>query len=231
MVSLVIPTYNEREVVGTLLERVFAALKDLSVQFEVLVMDDRSPDGTAAEARAACRRLGAEQHVRVVERGGKKGLAEAALEGFSLARGEILIVMDADLSHPPEVLKELLEPAVSGRADLVVASRYIPGGGTKNWPLLRRIVSRVAGLLARPLAKVKDATSGFFAVRRSAIEGVPLRPVGYKIGLEVFVKSRASSVVEVPYVFRDRAAGKSKLGARVTFLYLLQFFKGRTVFN
>ncbi len=221
MVSVIVPTYKEREAVPRLLARLLPVLRGLPVPSEVLIVDDHSPDGTTEAARTAASRLGAEEQVRVIEREGKRGLSDSVLEAFALAEGELLVVMDADLSHPPEMIGPLLEPLFSGRADVSVASRYVPGGGMENWPLPRRIMSRVANFLARPLVKVKDATSGFFAVRRSAIEGVPLKPVGYKVGLEVFVKSKASSIAEVPYVFRDRVAGKSKLGVSVTLLYLL----------
>jgi len=131
-------------------------------------------------------------------------------------------VMDADLSHPPEVLPSLFETVRSGTADVAVASRRVEGGGIRNWPLMRRFISWGSGLLARPLVRVRDTTSGFFALKRSCIEGVELRPIGYKIGLEVLARGRYDTVMEVPYIFTDRQYGQSKLGGKVMLAYLLQ---------
>ena len=186
-------------------------------EWELIVVDDGSPDGTAdlAESYAPA------HPVRVVRRPGKAGLASAVLAGFAEARGDVLLVMDADLSHPPEAVPRLVS-AIRDGADLAVGSRYVKGGGTEDWPLKRRVVSRAACLLGNVLVPVRDCTSGFFAVRRSAIDGVKLNPIGFKIGFEVMARAHYRRAVEVPYVFRDRELGRSKFGRREILQYLVQ---------
>jgi len=183
----------------------------------MVVVDDGSPDGTADLAET----LGRSHPVRVVRRSGKLGLASAVVAGFAAARGDVLLVMDADLSHPPEVAPRLLD-AIDGGAELAVGSRYVAGGGTEDWPLRRRIVSRVACLIGSVFVPVRDSTSGFFTLRRSVIDGVTLNPIGFKIGFEVMARGHYKRAVEVPYVFRDRELGKSKFGQREIWQYVVQ---------
>ena len=156
-----------------------------------------------------------------MRRAGKLGLASAVVAGFAAAKGDVLLVMDADLSHPPEVAPRLVD-AIANGADLAVGSRYVAGGGTQDWPLKRRVVSRIACLMGNALVPVRDSTSGFFAIRRSVIDGRKLNPIGFKIGFEVMARGRYRKVVEVPYVFRDRELGKSKFGQREIGQYLIQ---------
>lgn len=185
--------------------------------WELIVVDDGSPDGTADLAESY-----ADKHpVRVVRRPGKAGLASAVLAGFAQARGDVLVVMDADLSHPPEAVPRLVA-AIGEGADLAVGSRYVSGGGTEDWPLKRRVVSRAACLMGNVLVPIRDCTSGFFAIRKSALDGVKLNPIGFKIGFEVMARARYKKFLEVPYVFRDRELGKSKFGRREILQYLVQ---------
>ena len=185
--------------------------------WELIVVDDGSPDGTADLAESY-----ADKHpIRVVRRPGKAGLASAVLAGFAQARGDVLVVMDADLSHPPEAVPRLVS-AIEEGADLAVGSRYVKGGGTEDWPLRRRVVSRAACLMGNLLVPIRDCTSGFFAIRKSAVDGVKLNPIGFKIGFEVMARGRYKKAVEIPYVFRDRELGKSKFGRREIFQYLVQ---------
>ena len=185
--------------------------------WELIIVDDGSPDGTADLAESY-----ADVHpVRVVRRPGKAGLASAVLAGFAQARGDVLVVMDADLSHPPEAVPRLVS-AIEEGADLAVGSRYVTGGGTEDWPLKRRVVSRAACLIGNVLVPIRDCTSGFFAIRRSALDGVKLNTIGFKIGFEVMARGRYKKAVEIPYVFRDRELGKSKFGRREVMQYLVQ---------
>jgi dolichol-phosphate mannosyltransferase len=185
--------------------------------WELIIVDDGSPDGTADLAESY-----ANVHpVRVVRRPSKAGLASAVLAGFAQARGDVLLVMDADLSHPPEAVPRLVM-AIQEGADLAVGSRYVTGGGTEDWPLRRRVVSRAACLLGNVLVPVRDCTSGFFAIRRSALDGVKLNPIGFKIGFEVMARAHYRKAVEIPYVFRDRELGRSKFGRREIGQYLVQ---------
>ena len=215
MLSVVVPTYNEAGSVTGLAERLRAALTGRD--WELVIVDDGSPDGTADLAAALAPRI----PVTVVRRAGKAGLASAVVAGFGAARGDILVVMDADLSHPPETVPALADAIASG-ADLAVGSRYVTGGGVRDWPLTRRVVSRVACLMGNALVPVRDATSGFFALRRSVIDGVRLNPIGFKIGFEVIARGRYTKVVEVPYTFRDRELGASKFGRREIMQYVVQ---------
>jgi dolichol-phosphate mannosyltransferase len=215
MLSVVVPTYNEAGSVPILADRLHAALG--AREWELVIVDDGSPDGTANIAEALAPRI----PVRVVRRAGKAGLASAVVAGFDAARGDVLLVMDADLSHPPEVVPALADAIAKG-ADLAVGSRYVAGGGVMDWPLQRRVVSRVACLMGNALVPVRDATSGFFALRRSVIEGVKLNPIGFKIGFEVIARGRYKKVIEVPYTFRDRELGASKFGRREILHYVQQ---------
>ncbi|HKC91478.1 MAG TPA: polyprenol monophosphomannose synthase [Candidatus Limnocylindria bacterium] len=215
MISVIVPTYNEADSLPVLVERMGAAMSGHA--WEMVVVDDGSPDGTADVAN----RLSARHPVWVVRRPGKAGLASAVIAGFKEARGDILVVIDADLSHPPEVVPALVK-AIDDGADLAVGSRYIAGGGVKDWPLRRQMVSRVACLMGNVLVPVRDATSGFFAVRRTAIDGVHLNAIGFKIGFKVIARARTKKIVEVPYTFRDRELGASKFGRREVVQYLQQ---------
>jgi dolichol-phosphate mannosyltransferase len=221
--SLVVPTYNERTRLGELVEATFAVFAAHGIDGELVIVDDGSPDGTGALADE----LATRHRIRVVHRPGKQGLGTAVIDGFAAATGDILGVMDADLSHPPEALPRLLAaldgsgPAAQG-ADMAIGSRYVPGGGVKNWPVIRRGMSRLACLLARPITPARDATSGYFLVRRPCVEGVEIAAGGFKICLELLVRGRVASIVEVPYEFSDRAAGESKMSWREATGYLWQ---------
>jgi dolichol-phosphate mannosyltransferase len=212
--SVILPTYNERPALEALRPRLEAALRPYAA--EVVVVDDGSPDGTAELVRGFAARGG----WRLAQRDRRRGLASAVVRGFAEAEGDILLVMDADGSHPPETIPRLVEPIRDGRAEFVLASRFVPGGSDAGLVGARRWVSWGATLLARPLTEVRDPMSGFFAVRRAVIGRSRLAPVGYKIGLEVLVRCRPEPIVEVPFDFAARIAGTSKLGARQIGSYL-----------
>ncbi len=216
MISIVIPTYNEKENLEPLVTQVAAALSTINGQAEILIVDDDSPDGTAAEAE----RLAQKFPVSVLVRKNERGLATAVLAGFDRARGDVVGVMDADLSHRPQDLPALIKALNEQGADLAVGSRFVPGGGSEDWSRWRGFVSSVARFLGRGLCPIRDLTSGFFMFKREILEGAPLQPVGYKILLEMLVKCRTRKVVEVPILFRDRTHGASKLDTRTTLAYL-----------
>ncbi len=232
MLSIVVPTYNEKENVPELVKRIFKVLGENNIEGEVVIVDDNSPDGTAKAAE----KLTKQYNVRVIVRKDERGLSSAAIKGMEEARGDILCVIDADLSHPPEVIPDMLKEIIEGRAELVIGSRRVAGGGIENWPLKRKIVSKCASLIARPLTKVKDPMSGFFMLKKSVTQGVKLKPKGYKIGLEIIVKGNYENLVEVPYIFKDRAKGESKLGGKVIKNYMshvlgLYFYKDSAVYQ
>ena len=217
-VSLVIPTYNERARLGELVAAVFAVFAEHAIDGELVIVDDNSPDGTGDLADT----LATRHRIRVVHRAGKLGLGTAVVDGFKVAAGDVLGVMDADLSHPPSALPRLVHALEAHGADLAIGSRYIPGGATKNWPLTRRAMSRFACLLARPITAARDATSGYFLIRRAAVQDVQIAAGGFKICLELLIRGRVQSVVEVPYEFVDRAAGESKMSWREATGYFWQ---------
>jgi dolichol-phosphate mannosyltransferase len=223
--SIVVPTYMEAENIPMLVEGVENALKGVS--FELIIVDDNSPDGTAALAEKLNGKYG---NIKVLRRPGKLGLGSAVLEGFREAKSDVLAVMDADLQHPPKLLPQMYREICEGYS-LVVASRYVDGGGVEGWSLLRKIASlgavKLAHLLLPKTRSVRDPMSGFFMLRRSVVDGVGLSSRGFKVLLEILVKGRYGSVVEVPYVFKPRRRGESKLNLKETLHYAFLLIKLR----
>ncbi len=220
-VTVVLPTLNERGNLERLLPELTRVLESRVTHcFEIIVVDDGSTDGTRELVSEYSRR---DPRVRLVARE-SRGLAGAIAEGVRRARGEIVVVMDADLQHPPEVVPRLVE-AVRNGADIAVASRYERGGGVEGWSLYRLVVSLGATLLAWLLVpesrRTRDPMSGFFAVRRRAVRYEPVNPRGFKALLEILYENPGAKVANVPYVFRRRAWGESKLGASTILEYLV----------
>ncbi|HEX2576053.1 MAG TPA: polyprenol monophosphomannose synthase [Aquihabitans sp.] len=215
---VVLPTYQEAENVQDVLGRIRASVPEA----HVLVVDDGSPDGTADLAAEAGATLG---QVDVLRRTEKSGLGPAYRAGFAwgLERGhDVLIEMDADLSHDPEVLPQLIAAVTDGGADLAIGSRYVPGGSVPGWPRNRRLLSkwgnRYMGVMLR--IPVRDATAGFRAYRRSIIERVGLERVradgyGFQIEMAYEVHKAGGRIVEIPITFRDRERGVSKMSPNI----------------
>ncbi len=219
MISLIIPTYKEKENIGKLL---FLICKLNLKDFEVIVVDDNSPDNTAEEVEKNAKKLPLK--IKLIKRKGKRDLSLSVLEGFKKAKGEILGVMDADFSHPPELIPKMIKELEN--VDLVIASRKISGGEIKKWPLKRKIFSGLATFLAKTLVpKISDPLSGFFFFKRKIIKELKLSPIGYKIGLEIFVKGKYKNFKEIPFVFKDREIGKSKLNFKVILKFLFHILK------
>lgn len=212
------PTYNERDRLSELVRALFGAAARAGIDLELIVVDDNSPDGTGALADE----LAGQYRMRVVHRAGKLGLGTAVVAGFDVATAETLGVMDADFSHPPALVPVMLRAFHEAGADVLVASRYVPGGSTPNWPFKRRLLSRVGCLLARGLSPIRDAASGFFLIRRDVARGVAIKASGFKICLELIVRAAPTSLVELPYRFDDREQGESKMSMREAAGYLVQ---------
>lgn len=221
--SVVIPTYNEAGGIEKLVRRLDALFRANDLDGEIIVVDDNSPDGTGKIVDGLATTL----PVRSLHRPGKLGLSSGVIDGWAFARPESLAVgaIDADFSHDITILPQMVAALASGKYGLAIGSRYVPGGGIKNWPQKRIITSKVACLLARPLTNVKDITSGYLLVRRDALTGVSLDPIGFKIGLEVIAKAHYGRALEIPYVFVDRVVGESKLDQREILNYLNQLRK------
>lgn len=214
-VSIVIPTRNEAENIAPLVSRIAAA----AVPFqEIVFVDDHSADDTPNIIRS----LAAIHPIRLIEQNSAApGLAAAIVAGAAVARGELLLVMDADLSHPPERINDLLAPLRAGTADMVIGSRYAADGSTPGWPFWRRMLSRAGSALAYPLTGVHDSMCGFFAIWRSRLLELAAPAIGFKIAFEVIVRGRPTlRVLEIPIAFRDRTRGQSKMSFGVA----LQFF-------
>ncbi|MBI1972210.1 MAG: polyprenol monophosphomannose synthase [Candidatus Aenigmarchaeota archaeon] len=216
--SIIIPTYNEGENIPVLIKKLNRMLWKNAIDAEIIIVDDNSPDGTGRLCAALSKR---QKNIVVLQRPGKLGLSSAVIDGFKKAGGSVVVVMDADLSHPVETVAKMFAEIKNG-ADLVIGSRYASGGSTSGWPLERKITSWGATMAAKLFTKIRDPVSGFFMFRREVIKGVKLSPVGYKIGLEVIAKGRYKKAVEVPYTFVNRKAGKTKLDVREYVNYLRQ---------
>jgi len=214
---IIIPTYREAENLPELTRRICDAVNGASIRTEIVVVDDDSRDGTDN----VCKELADRYPLRLITRFSERGLASAVIHGIRETRSEHVLVMDADLSHPPEDIPRFLQKLREG-ADFVVGSRYVEGGSTDaTWSALRWLNSRIATLLARGLTSIKDPMAGFFAYPRRILETAPpLQPLGYKIGLEILVKGNCRRVIEIPIAFSDRIKGESKLTLRQQFYYL-----------
>ena len=220
--SIVIPTYNEMETVKT----TAAAIKSnlTGIDYEIVFVDDSIDD-----TPRILNELSKEDHnVRYEHRTTEKGLGTAVVRGFQLARAQVIAVMDADLQHPPEMLKSMLQEINKGGASVVIPSRFVPGGDDGGLKSHRKVVSAVArymGKLAlKSLRRISDPTGGFFMFRREVIEGVKLKPIGWKILIEVLARGNVREVSEIPYRFQPRHAGESKMSIREQWNYIKHLF-------
>ncbi len=217
--SVIVPTFNEEANIAAIIDAVNGVLSWSGIHGEVLVVDDDSRDRTIGIVQEIA---GKRDNVRLIVRGEDHGLSQSVVEGFGAARSDILLVIDADFSHPPELIPRFYE-AIRGGADIAIGSRYMQGGDIEDWPLARRLISLGATVFGRILfPEVTDPVSGFFAVRREVVSGAPLAPRGYKILMEVLGKGRWDSFTEIPFVFKDREEGQSKLRPDTVTDYLRQ---------
>ena len=216
-VSIVIPTYNESENIQGILHMIKEHLpKNTTV--EAIVVDDNSPDGTGKIAEDYFKSLKEKTRytISVINRKTKEGLSSAILKGVEQAKGKIVIVMDSDFSHPPQLIPKLVDVLKQSKTDIVVASRYLNGGAIQGWSLKRKILSKIGTVIAKKGLGIKqsDPMSGFFAFNKDIIRGINFDAIGYKFLLEMIVKVKDASIKEIPYTFLDRQNGKSKLGIK-----------------
>jgi|SRR3990172_305618 len=219
LISVVVPTYQEALNLPYLIPAISVAMRNAGLNYEIIIVDDNSQDGSE-QAVIDLQRQG--HPVRMIVRKDARGLSSAVLEGFRHARGEFLVCMDADLSHPPDRIPALIESLRDSGVNFVIGSRYVLGGEIPHdWSLFRRLNSRIATLVARPITRVKDPMSGFFALHRSTLNrATGLSPIGYKVGLELIVKCGCSNIREVPTQFVDRKYGQTKLNLSEQLNYL-----------
>lgn len=247
-IAIVIPTYNERSNIMTLIPQIMLATKDIiytsmgresntdiTNSVHIIVVDDNSIDGTGDTVLALSEK---NNNIHLIKRPGKMGLGSAYKDAFEWVNNKlnagIVIQMDADLSHPPDLLTKMIEPIAAGSADVVIASRYLGEGGIQNWPIHRRIISKGANWLARQVLgiKVNDTTSGYRAYNASSVRDLLLENFsssGYEYQIEVLhILSRLNKkIVELPFMFANRTEGRSKLGIKDIMHFAYTLFKLR----
>jgi dolichol-phosphate mannosyltransferase len=218
MLSIIIPVYNERENIEELANRIKETM--INKAFEIVFIDDSNDDTLEIINKLALE----DPRIKLEHRINETGLATAVLRGFEIANGDILSVMDADLQHPPEILKAMLQEIEAG-ADLVIPSRFIKGGDDGGLNIFRKFVSDTARYLGKTLLSkvrpISDPTGGLFMFKRKVIEGKELKPIGWKILIEILVIGNYNNVVQIPYKFVNRGSGRSKFTLSIQFQYLL----------
>ncbi|MCX8124638.1 MAG: glycosyltransferase family 2 protein [Spirochaetes bacterium] len=221
LISIIVPTYKEADNIPVLIESIDKAVKPHRLDYEVIIVDDNSKDGIEDKVKEL-KKKGFPVSIKV--RINERGLSSAVIEGFRLAQGTIYLVMDADLSHPPEKIPEIVAPIIEGKAEFVIGSRFVEGGSAEHFNWYRKLNAWVSKMLARPFTKVKDPMAGFFAFNAKILTPEILNilnPLGFKIGLEIIVKCNPNKIIEIPISFKERLFGESKLSFREQLLYLL----------
>jgi len=221
-VSIIIPTYNESENIIQVLKSIGEHLPE-DIVTEALVIDDNSPDGTGkiVDDYINDTQNGTGYAIEVIHRKTKSGLSSAILDGIQHSTGETIVIMDSDFSHPPKIIPQLIEEIKTSECDIVIASRFVPGGTINGWSTKRKLISKTAKGIAKAGLGVNesDPMSGFFAFKRKILDGIKFDAIGYKMLLEILVKTKGASVREIPYTFTNRMHGSSKLDSSTMFDY------------
>lgn len=227
-VSIIIPTYNESQNIVKILKSIGDIIPK-NILAEAIVVDDNSPDGTGKIVENYLKdfKRVTGYTIDIIHRTAKKGLSSAILNGIQFARGDTIVVMDSDFSHPPQIIPRMLDALRKYRCDIVVASRYIKGGKTNGWPLKRKILSKLATVIAKKGLGVStaDPMSGFFAFKRPIIKGLKFDAIGFKMLLEILVKTKGATIKEIPYTFTDRQFGSSKVSLSTAIDYAKSVWK------
>ena len=227
-ISIIIPTYNESQNILQILKSIKDNLPKNFVT-QTIVVDDNSPDGTGKLVEDYLKNIKkmADYTIEIIHRKAKDGLSSAILKGIQHAKGDTIVVMDCDFSHPPHIIPKLIESIKKYQYDIVVASRYIKGGKIQGWSLKRKTMSKFATLIAKKGLGINthDPMSGFFAFKRNIIKGLNIDAIGYKFLLEILVKTKNVSIKEIPYTFQNRELGSSKLSIRTIFDYYRSVWK------
>ena len=227
-VSVIIPTYNESKNILQVLKSIGENLP-LYFSTQAIVVDDNSPDGTGKIVEDYLNNVKkiAGYTIDIIHRTAKKGLSSAILKGVQYAKGDTIIVMDSDFSHPPQIIPRMLEALKKYQCDIVVASRYVKGGNIHGWPLKRKLMSKLATVIAKKGlgVRITDPMSGFFAFNRAIIKGLKFDAIGYKMLLEILVKTKGVTVKEIPYTFTDRKFGSSKVSTSTAIDYIKSVWK------
>lgn len=226
-ISIIIPTYNESENILKILKSI-KEIVPKNIKMQTIVVDDNSPDGTGIIVDEYIKNLrnAANYTIDVIHRKTKEGLSSAVINGIKYAKGETIVVMDSDFSHPPQVIPKMIK-ALNSSCQLVVASRYINGGKISGWPIKRKLISKFATVIAKKGLGVKsnDPLSGFFAFKKNILNGIKIDGIGFKILLEILVKTKNVNILEIPYTFSDREEGSSKLDTNTIIDYCKSVWK------
>ncbi len=227
-VSIIVPTYNESQNIVGILKSIRESIPK-GIYTETIVVDDNSPDGTGkiVEDYISSIKKIAENTIDVIHRKAKNGLASAILKGIQNAKGETIVVMDSDFSHPPQIIPKMIEAFKQYQCDLVVASRYITGGNIQGWTTKRKLMSKIATVIAKKGLgiKIKDPMSGFFAFKKNIIKELNFDALGYKFLLEILVKTKGINIKEIPYCFENRKFGSSKVDSSTVIDYFKSVWK------
>ena len=236
-VSIILPTYNESKNIIQILESIQEHLPK-NLQSETIIVDDNSPDGTGkiVDEYLNIKKI-ANNTVDIIHRTTKSGLASAILKGIQQATGDVIVVMDSDFSHPPQIIPKMLDTLKKYHSDIVIASRYVKGGSIEHWTLKRKLMSKIATKIAKLSLGVtaKDPMSGFFMFKKNLLHDLKFDGIGYKLLLEILVKTKGAKISEVPYTFTNRQFGSSKLGIDTIVDYARSVLKlyryGKTIEN
>jgi len=227
-VSIIIPTYNESENIIKVLKSIDEHIPE-DIATEALIVDDNSPDGTGkiVENYINGTRNKPGYTIEVIHRKTKSGLSSAILDGIQHSTGETVVIMDSDFSHPPKIIPQLVEEIKTSKCDIVIASRFVPGGAINGWSTKRKLISKTAKGIAKAGLGVNesDPMSGFFAFKRNILDGIKFDAIGYKMLLEILVKTKGAKVKEIPYTFTDRTRGSSKLDSSTMLDYVKSVWK------
>jgi dolichol-phosphate mannosyltransferase len=227
-ISIIIPTYNESQNIINILKSIKENLPK-NILAQTIVVDDNSPDGTGKIVEDYLKNLKkmTDYTIEIIHRKAKDGLGSAIMKGIQQAKGDMIVVMDSDFSHPPQIIPKLIESIKKYQYDIAVASRYIKGGKIQGWSLKRKMMSKFATLIAKKGLGIdtKDPMSGFFAFKRNIIKELNIDAIGYKILLEILVKTKGVNIKEIPYTFQDRELGSSKLDMKTITDYYKSVWK------
>ncbi|MCS7200986.1 MAG: glycosyltransferase family 2 protein [Patescibacteria group bacterium] len=218
--SIIIPTLNEKDNIPSLIKELEQTVEKLPILTEIIFVDDGSTDGTIDILRSISSK---NKCINLIIRNSKYGLGSAIMDGIKVAKGDLICVMDADLSHPPSAIFSMLKAIMVDDVDMVVGSRYLGESQIKNWSFFRRLLSKIGTIFASLITDIRDPLSGFFMIRRDVIENCNINFQWFKICLEIISKAKfRGKIVEVPYTFTDRKAGKSKMNLKIVLLSFYQ---------
>jgi len=220
--TILLPTYNEALTIQNMLEAIRTNIPD-ETMYEIIIVDDDSPDGTNEIANSYFEKLENIIKHNVHVRKNKRGLSSAVIDGMKIACGKYVLVMDSDFSHPPEMIRKMYSKITSDDLDIVIGSRYVKGGKFEGWPFSRRFMSRLANLIPRFVLgiKVNDSMSGLFLIKKQLVDGISFKAIGYKILLEILVKTKSSKIYEIAYTCKNRKDGISKFNFSIINDYFL----------